>query len=125
MGAPELIFELRNAGYSIKADGRYLDISPADLSPELVQQLKQSKAAILAALKLEQQQEARREKVLAMLDADPAIKRAIHTDTDTDPDNVILTIAIRHVATCEMLVPKANYDPWQLLALVDNAGSLH
>ena len=126
MGAPDLIFELRNAGYSIKADGRYLDISPADdLPDELVQQLKQSKAEILVALKLEQQQETRRQKALAMLDTDPAIKRAIHADTDSDPDNVILAIAIRHVATCEMLVPKAKYDAWQLFALVDKAGADH
>ena len=61
----------------------------------------------------------RREKVLALLAADSKLKRAVHADTDSDPDSVILTVAIRHVATCEMLVPKANFDPWQLLALVD------
>ena len=126
MGAPDMIFELRSNGYSIKADGRYLDISPADdLPDELVQQLKQHKPEILTALQLEQQQEARREKVLAMLDTDPKLKRAIHADTDSDRNNVILAIAIRHVATCEMLVPKAKYDAWQLLALVDKAGADH
>jgi DNA-binding transcriptional MerR regulator len=126
MGAPDLIFELREAGYSIKADGRYLDISPADdLPADIVERLKQSKAEILAALKLEQQQEARRQKVLAMLAERPETMRAIHADMDSDPDNVILTIAIRHVATCEMLVPKAKYDAWQLLALVDRAEADH
>src|SRR3989338_7288990 len=125
MGAPDLIFELRSNGYSIKADGRYLDISPADdLPDELVQQLKQHKPEILTALQLEQQQEARREKVLAMLDTDPKLKRAIHADTDSDRNNVILAIAIRHVATCEMLVPKAKYDAWQLLALVEDRKSV-
>ena len=54
MGAPDLIFELRRTGYSIRADGGYLDISPADnLPPDLVQQLKQSKAEILTELQRE------------------------------------------------------------------------
>jgi len=54
MGATDLIFKLRSDGYSISADGGYLDISPADdLSPELVQQLKQRKAEILTELQRE------------------------------------------------------------------------
>ena len=56
MGAPDLIFELRRKGYSIVADGVYLDISPADdLSPEFVQQLKHSKSEILCALHREEE----------------------------------------------------------------------
>jgi hypothetical protein len=50
MGAPDLIFQLRNSGYSIRVDGSYLDISPAELPPELVQQLKHNKTEILCAL---------------------------------------------------------------------------
>lgn len=126
MGAPDLIFKLRNSGHSIKADGNYLDISPAsNLPPELVRQLKQSKAEILAVLKLEQQQEARRQKVIAMLETAPDTQRAIHTDTESNPDNIILTVAVRHVATYEMLIPRGKYNPWGLLALVENMGALH
>ncbi len=126
MSAPDLIFELRQAGYSIKADGRYLDISPADdLPADIVERLKQSKAEILQALRIEQQQETRRQKALAMLEADPQLKRVVHTDVESDDDNAILTIAIRDVATCEMLVPKARFDGWQLLALVDKLGALN
>ena len=56
MGAPDLIFELRRKGYSIVADGGYLDISPADeLSVEFVQQLRQSKFEILCALHREKE----------------------------------------------------------------------
>lgn len=56
MGAPDLIFELRRKGYSIVADGSYLDISPADdLSVEFVQQLRQSKVEILCALHREEE----------------------------------------------------------------------
>lgn len=69
----------------------------------------------------DRQREARREEVIAMLDAAPSTQRAIYTDTDSDPHNVILTVAVRHPtgATCEMLIPKAKYDPWRLLELIE------
>lgn len=124
MGAPDLIFELRRKGYSIRADGGYLDISPADnLPPELVQTIRQSKAEILTELQREARAEWRRQKVIAMLDAAPDTQRAIYTDTDSDPHNVILTVAVRACQqTCEMLIPKAKYDPWRLLELVERHG---
>ena len=50
MGAPDLIFELRRKGYSIRADGGYLDISPAELPSELIQKLKDNKTEILCVL---------------------------------------------------------------------------
>ncbi len=79
MGAPDLIFELRRKGYSVRADGNYLDISPAnDISPELVQQLKQSKPELLAEL----QRETRRAKVLAKLDTDLTLNGAYNVDTE-------------------------------------------
>lgn len=83
MGAHDLIFELRRKGYSIRADGGYLDISPADnLPPELVQTIRQDKAEILAELQREVRAEWRRQKVIAMLDAAPDTQRAI---TPTPP----------------------------------------
>lgn len=123
MGAPDLIIQLRKTGCTIRADGDYLDIFPAEnVPPDLLKRLKQYKPQILAALQHEQQQEVRRQKVLAMLAADPALRRAVHADMGSDPDNAILTIAIRHVASFEMKVSKANYDSWQL-ALVSKAGA--
>jgi len=177
MGATDLIFKLRSDGYSISADGGYLDISPADnLSPELLQQLKQGKPEILCALHQEEElkrleartpgtsekdvsvnkikngesahsekfgiskvyaqssqdeqlrelaMKARRQKILTMLDENPGVPRAVHRDTQNDPDNVILTIAIRNLATFEMLIPKARYEPWQFMTMLDKAGGLH
>ena len=124
MGAPELIFELRRKGYSIRADGGYLDISPADnLPPELVQTIRQSKAEILTELQREARAEWRRQKVIAMLESEPGTPRAIYTDTDSDPHNVILTVAVRACnQTCELLIPKSKYDPWRLLELVERLG---
>jgi ribosomal protein L15E len=120
MGAPNLIIELRQKGYSIRADGGYLDISPSDLPPDLVQQLKQSKSEILAELQKEEKVEWRRQKVIAMLKAEPDTPRAIYVDADSDPHNVILTIAVRECRqTCEMLVDRRKYDSFVLLKLME------
>ena len=119
MRASELIVELRNKGYSIRADGNYLDISPADLPPDVVQTIRQSKAEILAEL----QRETRRQKVIAMLEAAPGTQRAVYADTESDPLNVILTVAVRSCQqTCELMLPKAKYDPWKLLELIERHG---
>lgn len=125
MGAPDLILELRRKGYSIREDGGYLDISPANnLPPELVLSIRQSKAEILTELQREARAEWRRQKVIAMLEAAPGTQRAIYADTDSDPHNVILTVAVRHPigATCEMLIPKEKYDAWRLLELIERLG---
>lgn len=53
MSAPALILELRNKGYALRADGGYLDVSPADITPELLHCLQTNKAAILAELQRE------------------------------------------------------------------------
>ena len=67
--------------------------------------------------------EARRLKVIAMLETAPDMQRAIFTDADSDPDNVILTVAVRACQqTCELLIPKAKYDPWRLLELIERHG---
>lgn len=65
----------------------------------------------------------RRQKAIAMLEKSPDTKRAIYTDTDSDPHNVILAIAVRACQqTCEMLIPKDKYDPWRLLELIERLG---
>ncbi len=126
--ANDPIFSSPSNGNSIKADEHNLDISTAGgLLPERVQQLKQSKRETLTELQREAQQQeikrgARQEKVLAMLRENPEVPRAIYADAETDPHNVILTIAVRNCATCEMLVPKAKYDPWRLLELIEQHG---
>lgn len=77
----------------------------------------------------DRQREARRQIVIDMLEAEPDTPRAIYTDTDSDPHNVILAIAVRSVAmrgvaACEMTIPKATYDPWQLLLLLERLGQV-
>ena len=76
--------------------------------------IKQSKAAIIVELQLEQ----RRAKVLAMLRNNPGIRYAIEVaDANTDP--VIVSIGIRNVATFEMNIPQAYYDAVALLELIE------
>ena len=71
----------------------------------------------------DRQRETRRQRVIAMLEAAPGTQRATYTDTESDPHNVILTVAVRSCGqTCELLIPKAKYDPWRLLELVDRYG---
>lgn len=61
--------------------------------------------------------EARRQRVLAMLR--PATRLAVLPDTEADPEAVLLTLAIRDKGTCELRIPRAKYDPFLLLDLVE------
>lgn len=67
----------------------------------------------------DQKREERRLKVLAMLEDSPSIQRAFVTDTEVDSDNLILTMAIRDVASFEMLIPLEKYDAFLLLELLE------
>ena len=115
MDAIEIIEYLREQNFTVKADGQYLDLAPAEkVTDELIQRLRQHKPAIIAELKREE----RRLKVLAILAENPDSQRAIITDLDSDPDDVILTIALRNVATFEMQIPKHKYDGFMMLELI-------
>jgi hypothetical protein len=67
--------------------------------------------------------ELRRQRVMKMLLENPGLRRALITDTEAEPEAVILALAIRGampdeaIVTCEMRIPKAKYDPFLLLDL--------
>ena len=116
MEAKEIIEYLRNKEFTVKTDGQYLDLAPAaKVTSELLERLRKHKPAIIAELKREE----RREKVLQMLAENPEIQRAYVTDTESDPGNVILTMAIRGAASFEMLIPRNKYDPFMLIELIE------
>jgi hypothetical protein len=73
---------------------------------------------------LDRQRETRRQKIIAMLEAAPGTQRAIYVDDASDPENITLTIAVRHPigATCEMLIPRSKYDSWKFLELLERLG---
>ena len=67
--------------------------------------------------------EARRQRVIGMLAENPGLQYAVTTDANTDPNAVILTLAIRGRATCELRIPREKYDPFLLLDLLDRHGA--
>ncbi len=70
--------------------------------------------------------EARRQRVLAMLETSPGIKYAFIDNMDSDPDPVLLTLAIRGKATCELRIPRDKYEPFLLMTLIDrHGGTIH
>jgi len=64
----------------------------------------------------------RKVKVLALLEADSGLQRAIYADTSSNQHDVILAIAVFGYATCEVRISKARYDPFQLLDLIEKYG---
>lgn len=73
-----------------------------------------AKVILHADIKLEE----RRKKILSILAVNPDSQRAISSDLASDPDNVILTIAIRDQYSFEMLISKDRYDAFSLLELM-------
>ena len=70
--------------------------------------------------------EARRQRVQAVLRDSPTVRYAVVTDTDADPDAVIVALAIRGRATCELLIPRDRYDGVLLLDLIErHCGTVH
>lgn len=76
--------------------------------------------------------EARRQRVLAMLADRQGVRYAVLTDTDADPEDVILALAIRGAmadgatVTCELRIPRAKYDGFLLLDLIArHGGTVH
>lgn len=70
--------------------------------------------------------EARRLRTLAMLDANPGARYAVLTDMHADPEAVIVALAIRDRATCELRIPRAKWDGVLFLELLErHAGTIH
>lgn len=67
---------------------------------------------------LDRQREARRQKIIAMLEASPGTRYAVHVaDASTDP--VVVAVGIREVATFELEIPHKCYDGMVLLELIE------
>ena len=67
---------------------------------------------------LDRQREARRQKIIAMLEAAPGTRYAVLvTDASTNP--VVVAVGIREIATLEMEIPHKYYDGMALLELIE------
>lgn len=62
--------------------------------------------------------ESMRQRVLAMLAERPGIRYAVITDTDADPDAVIVALAVRGVGTCELRIPRQKWNPFLFLEAI-------
>lgn len=60
--------------------------------------------------------ESRRQRVVAMLAANPMLRLAVVCDGEGDP--VPVAVAIRDNGTCEVHIPAARFDPFALWELV-------
>lgn len=107
---------LLKRGLTAETDGEMLRVSPAPrLTDDDREYIKRHKAELVA----EVQRRARRDELLLMLAENPGVRYAYAVDAGTDP--VIVAIGIRDQATFEMSIPAERYDPWRLLALIDDA----
>jgi hypothetical protein len=60
--------------------------------------------------------------VLAILREHPNVQRAVVADDEADPNDVIIAVGIRNVATCELRIPRDKYYPFLLLDLIARHG---
>lgn len=123
MGAPDVLSRLSALGVRLTREGEAIRAAPKSaLTDEARALIREHKSEILAALAAaplpDLAAEARRQRVLAMLAERPGIRYAVVVDNpDTDP--VILALAIQGVGTCELRIPRAKYDPFLLLDLIE------
>jgi hypothetical protein len=68
-------------------------------------------------------QEIRRQRALELLAASPGLKRAVVVDEESELDQVILTVAIWGLGTCDVCIPRTRFDPFLLLELVERHGA--
>jgi hypothetical protein len=66
--------------------------------------------------------EARRQRVLAILEAHPSLTYAVVTDSAAEPGVVVMHIAIRGVGSGELVIAQSRYDGAELLRALERAG---
>ncbi len=64
-------------------------------------------------------QEKRRQQVLSMLAQEPGLQIALVDDHESEPDAVILALAIRGKGTCELRIRRDRYDAFAVLELLE------
>lgn len=129
MQAAEVLSRLAGAGIRLSVERDRLRAEPRSaLTDEARALIQAHKPELLAALGGDSDPtvEARRRRVLDMLDRNPSVRYAALTDLESDPEAAILVLAIRGRATCELRIPRKKYDPFLLLDLIErHGGTLH
>ena len=135
MTVADLISRAQAAGLTLWREGdrlKYRGSTEAvnTLLPDLRDFIREHRVELLAALAADPlpdpRAQARRRRVLAMLEAHPAARYALVSDEEAEPEAVILTLAIRGQATCDIRIPREKYDGTLLLDLIErHAGTVH
>ncbi|NOT18098.1 MAG: hypothetical protein HOP20_08555 [Sulfuriferula sp.] len=124
MNAAKFIQNLRNSGYIVSLKEGMILISGKELDDNLRATLKIHKRQVLTVLQKEQ---ARRERVIKMLVDNQALECASYCNADDTDDNYhYLALAVRDEhggATCELLIPRAKVDIWQLMWFIQQHGN--
>lgn len=129
MGAPDLLARLAAAGIrlTLVPDARIRAEPREELTDELRELIRDHRAELLRVLSAEAPRtQARRQRVLDLLAANPEATYATVTDMQADPDAVILALAMRGQASCELRIPRAKWDGTLFLDLMDrHGGTVH
>lgn len=133
MRAPDLLARLSALGVRLSREGDGIRVAPRSaLTDEARTLIREHKAELLAALPADAGDdplphaaaEARRQRVLAKLAENPALRIAVVCDAEGDP--VPVAVAIRDKGTVEVHIPAARFDPFALLELVErHGGTVH
>jgi hypothetical protein len=127
MGAPDVLAHLQTLGVRLYRDGDSLIAEPRSALTDGARALiREHKSELLDALQRPQDAPAiqagdkaaeRKARALAFLEAHPNVKRACFADVESDPLNVVLTVAVREPwGAVEVLIDRRRFDP---LALMD------
>jgi TubC N-terminal docking domain len=131
MSAPDLLLALRDQGFKLWAEGGRVMVAPKErITDETRALIRAHKAELLTALSADTlthpAAEARRQRLLAMLGAQPDARYAVLTDTEAAPESIIVALAIRGRATCGFHIPRDKYDGTLLLDLIEKyGGTMH
>lgn len=125
MTAADLLDRAQSAGLTLWREGDRLKYrGPTDAIAALLPELRAHKAELMAALPLpDPSAEARRQRVLALLIEHPEARYAALTDSEAVPGFVLLALAIRDKATCELRIPREKWDGGLFLDLLERHGA--
>lgn len=127
MGVQHVLAHVEAAGIRLAPGpvGTILASPRERLTDELRELIRANKLELLAALASntlpDPTMEARRQRVLVMLDKQPGKYAVLVDNPDTDP--VILALAIRDKGMCELAIPATKFDPFALIELVGRHGA--
>lgn len=116
------LFETACKGLSISPEQLQRELSDdldAIASGELTAHGLRQVAETLSACLPDPASERRRSEVLRMLRQHPEIQRAFVTDDTTDPEYVILTVAIRGKGICDLRIRRDQFGRFTVLQMIE------